>query len=225
MKTEFKITYPFITSLIVVLSTFMVSCTNEEYELSKQAASSQIVCFESGLTESDMDSVTDEISNAIDFSTRSIGNELTEDEAMHILKPLANDGKNLQKQILYKKNELALSPDEVILVKGMTNDQLAEMSYAFNTIWDSGMTSQKIKGEDVVGCLLYATGIQSLSDLARNGFEITSATNLYKGTKMLMTAKTARQIITAFAKRAMGWVGVAWMVYDFSKCMKDKNNG
>ena len=110
MKTEFKITYPFITSLIVVLSTFMVSCTNEEYELSKQAASSQIVCFESGLTESDMDSVTDEISNAIDFSTRSIGNELTEDEAMHILKPLANDGKNLQKQILYKKNELALSP-------------------------------------------------------------------------------------------------------------------
>ena len=39
---------------------------------------------------------------------------------------------------------------------------------------------------------------------------------------MLMTAKTARQIICAFAKRTLGWVGIAWMIYDFSECMNKK---
>ena len=37
-----------------------------------------------------------------------------------------------------------------------------------------------------------------------------------------MTAKTARQIICAFAKRTWGLVGIAWMIYDFSDCMNKK---
>lgn len=74
----------------------------------------------------------------------------------------------------------------------------------------------------ILECLKYAIGIQGLSDLVKGEIELRGFKRYYNGTKMLMTAKTARQIICAFAKRTLGWVGIAWMMYDFSECMNKK---
>ena len=65
--------------------------------------------------------------------------------------------------------------------------------------------------------------VNGITDLVKNGFEIGGGFyTYYNGTRMLMTAKTARQIICAFAKRTLGWVGIAWVIYDFSECMNKK---
>lgn len=99
----------------------------------------------------------------------------------------------------------------------MTDVQLAELSFTFNYVYKNSMNESQI-----LECLKYAIGLQGLSDLIKNGPEIYGLSQYYNGTRMLMTAKTARQIICAFAKRTLGWVAIAWMIYDFSDCMNKK---
>lgn len=170
-----------------------------------------------------MDSLSNVIRNVINSSTRSLGCELTENEAKQILKPLINDGKNIQRQLLDKKNIVGFNTHELDFVKDMTDDQLAELSFTFNCVYKNSMNeSQTEKSSKVWDCLLYAIGIQGISDLVKDGIEINALCQYYNGTRMLMTAKTARQIICAFAKRTWGLVGIAWMIYDFSDCMNKK---
>lgn len=170
-----------------------------------------------------MDSLSNVIRNVINNSTRSLGCELTENEAKQILKPLINDGKNIQRQLLDKKNIVGFNTHELDFVKDMTDDQLAELSFTFNYLYkDSINESQTEESGKVWECLKYAIGIQGLSDLVKGEIELRGFKRYYNGTKMLMTAKTARQIICAFAKRTLGWVGIAWMIYDFSECMNKK---
>lgn len=165
-----------------------------------------------------MDSLSNVIKNVINSSTRSLGCELTENEAKQILKPLINDGKNIQRQLLDKKTIVGFNTHELNFVKDMTDVQLAELSFTFNYVYKNSMNESQI-----LECLKYAIGIQGLSDLVKNGFEIGGGFyTYYNGTRMLMTAKTARQIICAFAKRTLGWVGIAWVIYDFSECMNKK---
>lgn len=49
-----------------------------------------------------------------------------------------------------------------------------------------------------------------------------SLSQYISGTKTLMTARTGLVIAKAFAKRTLGWIGVAIAVYDYSQCMKGK---
>ena len=203
---------------MVVFTIGVVSCTNDVNEDSiADENDSAVVFIESSISVNQMDSLSNVIKNVINSSTRSLGCELTENEAKQILKPLINDGKNIQRQLLDKKTIVGFNTHELNFVKDMTDVQLAELSFTFNYVYKNSMNESQI-----LECLKYAIGLQSLSDLIKNGPEIYGLSQYYNGTRMLMTAKTARQIICAFAKRTLGWVAIAWMIYDFSDCMNKK---
>ena len=203
---------------MVVFTIGVVSCTNDVNEDSiADENDSSIVFIESSISVNQMDSLSNVIKNVINSSTRSLGCELTENEAKQILKPLINDGKNIQRQLLDKKTIVGFNTHELNFVKDMTDVQLAELSFTFNYVYKNSMNESQI-----LECLKYAIGLQGLSDLIKNGPEIYGLSQYYNGTRMLMTAKTARQIICAFAKRTLGWVAIAWMIYDFSDYMNKK---
>ena len=224
-KIKCRKTFLFVFCFFMVVFTIgVVSCTNDVNEDSiADKNDSSIVFIESSISVNQMDSLSNVIRNVINSSTRSLGCELTENEAKQILKPLINDGKNIQRQLLDKKNIVGFNTHELDFVKDMTDDQLAELSFTFNCVYKNSMNeSQTEKSSKVWDCLLYAIGIQGISDLVKDGIEIYGLSQYYNGTRMLMTAKTARQIICAFAKRTWGLVGIAWMIYDFSDCMNKK---
>lgn len=219
-KIKCRKTFLFVICFFMVVFTIgVVSCTNDVNEDSiADENDSSIVFIESNISVNQMDSLSNVIKNVINSSTRSLGCELTENEAKQILKPLINDGKNIQRQLLDKKTIVGFNTHELNFVKDMTDVQLAELSFTFNYVYKNSMNESQI-----LECLKYAIGIQGLSDLVKNGFEIGGGFyTYYNGTRMLMTAKTARQIICAFAKRTLGWVGIAWVIYDFSECMNKK---
>lgn len=219
-KIKCRKTFLFVICFFMVVFTIgVVSCTNDVNEDSiADENDSSIVFIESSISVNQMDSLSNVIKNVINSSTRSLGCELAENEAKQILKPLINDGKNIQRQLLDKKTIVGFNTHELNFVKDMTDVQLAELSFTFNYVYKNSMNESQI-----LECLKYAIGIQGLSDLVKNGFEIGGGFyTYYNGTRMLMTAKTARQIICAFAKRTLGWVGIAWVIYDFSECMNKK---
>lgn len=75
---------------------------------------------------------------------------------------------------------------------------------------------------DVIDCLMKATGIKDIKDIVGLAAGGGSVTAYVQGTKALITATTAKQVICAVAKRTAGWGGVAWMVYEFGDCVKSK---
>lgn len=218
-KIKCRKTFLFVICFFMVVFTIgVVSCTNDVNEDSiADENDSSIVFIESSISVNQMDSLSNVIKNVINSSTRSLGCELTENEAKQILKPLINDGKNIQRQLLDKKTIVGFNTHELNFVKDMTDVQLAELSFTFNYVYKNSMNESQI-----LECLKYAIGIQGLSDLVKGEIELRGFKRYYNGTKMLMAAKTARQIICAFAKRTLGWVGIAWMMYDFSECMNKK---
>lgn len=218
-KIKCRKTFLFVICFFMVVFTIgVVSCTNDVNEDSiADENDSSIVFIESSISVNQMDSLSNVIKNVINSSTRSLGCELTENEAKQILKPLINDGKNIQRQLLDKKTIVGFNTHELNFVKDMTDVQLAELSFTFNYVYKNSMNESQI-----LECLKYAIGLQGLSDLIKNGPEIYGLSQYYNGTRMLMTAKTARQIICVFAKRTLGWVAIAWMIYDFSDCMNKK---
>lgn len=201
-----------------------ISCTNEDAvsTTTNKESSSIEICVDE-LTIQECNNVSARISRIINNSTRATGEELTEGEAKIVLQPLTTNGKSLQKQFLLQKDLLELTPEETKDIESMTKEQLTEMAFTFNTIYNNAASTQSISSNDIVDSLMHATGISDVADLIREGFGVSGVRNYYSGTKMLISAKSAKQFIKAFAKRTAGWVGVAWMVYDFGDCISSKS--
>lgn len=199
----------------------MIACNNEASEFLNEASSSAVY-LTSNITPREYADVINKVKNTINHSARATGNELTVDEAKFILKPLANEGLVLQDQLLTRKDELSLSAQDTKIIENLTEDQLAELAFTFYTIYDEASRTQGLKGADIIDCLKQATGINDLGDVLTHSYSDSSPYLIYNGTKMLVSAKTAKQIICALSKRAVGWVGVAWMVYEFGDCIHSK---
>lgn len=185
-KIKCRKTFLFVICFFMVVFTIgVVSCTNDVNEDSiADENDSSIVFIESSISVNQMDSLSNVIKNVINSSTRSLGCELTENEAKQILKPLINDGKNIQRQLLDKKTIVGFNTHELNFVKDMTDVQLAELSFTFNYVYKNSMNESQI-----LECLKYAIGIQGLSDLVKGEIELRGFKRYYNGTKMLMTAK------------------------------------
>lgn len=225
MKTK-SINFSKLFALCLTACTFLVcvtSCNNDSSE-SASAAEQQdsLFCYESSITPEVYNDVTNQIYNAIKYSTRAAGEELTEEQAFVVLKPFVKDGRQLQNQILLQQNELQLTSTEVSEIENMTEDQLAELSFTFQTIYNSAVTTQSVRQEDIIDCLMVATGIDDIVDIAKALFGSSYPAMYVQGTRMLITAKNARQLLRAFGVRTVGWVGVAYMVYEFGDCIKSK---
>lgn len=180
------------------------------------------VCINSSLTPDEYNNIVNSISNKIKYSTRSLGYEVTENEAKEILSPLITNGQQIQQQFLEFKDTLELTDEEVLIVENLTEAQLAELSFTLNTIYNDAVETESISSEDIIECLKYATGIEDLLDFLQAVGEVESIKNIYQGTKMLMTAKTTKQIIRALARRTMGYAAIVWMVYDFGDCINKR---
>lgn len=184
----------------------------------------KLICYKTGLVIFFTSNIisSKQIHHTIKYSTRAAGEELTEEEARIILKPFIKDGLQLQNQILLQQNELGLSATEVYEIENMTEDQLAEMSFTFQTIYNSAVRTQSISQQDIIDCLLTALGVNGIVDGFETLFEAKSFRRYISGTKMLITAKNAKQLLMAFGKRTAGWVGIAYMVYEFGDCLSNK---
>lgn len=212
--------------LLGIFSVSLNSCDNDENVMSqvekmKTEKNTYIYC---SITADEYNAVFNKVRNTINHSTRALGNEFTEAEAQVVLQPFIDDGISIQKQLISNKDELSLTIDDVESLNGMTDDQLAEMSFVLNSMCN-GALAQNVSFEDVVGCLAYAAGIDDMRDVISmigGGYRDTLPAGYYTGTKMLMTAKTTKQLVKAFAKRTVGIVSIAWMMYDFGDCISKK---
>jgi len=210
-----KKTYNIFISLFFAF--LLISCSQDELATDSTSTEVQI---SSSLSSEDYVNAIVQIDEIVRFSTRSSGDELTENDAISILQPFAKDGLVIRNQLISQKAELSLTPQDVSELEGMTDSQLAELSFAFMTICNEA-SAKGVSWGDIGDCLMHATGITDLSALIK-GCGIGCVGWYVQGTKTLMTATAAKQIIKAFAKRTVGWVGVAWMIYDFADCMNSK---
>ena len=134
---------------------------------------------------------------------------------------MIDDGKFLRDQLVDHQSELSLTPQDVFELENMQDDQLADLSFTFASVYNESL-KKNVTWEDFIDCLKQASGISDIESLLKNGAEL-GCVNLYiNGTRSLITAATARQIVLAVAKRTFGIVGIAWVIYDFADCMKNK---
>ena len=209
--------------LLGIFSVSLNSCDNDENVMSqvekmKTEKNTYIYC---SITADEYNAVFNKVRNTINHSTRALGNEFTEAEAQVVLQPFIDDGISIQKQLISNKDELSLTIDDVESLNGMTDDQLAEMSFVLSSMCNEAL-AKNISFDDVVDCLSYATGIDDVRDFIEKAMEGGSVGAYFAGTKMLITAKTTKQLEKAFATRTAGIVGVAWMIYDFGDCISKK---
>lgn len=73
----------------------------------------------------------------------------------------------------------------------------------------------EVTGQGVLSCVSFALGIGIASGV--DGY--------VGGTISLFTAATAKQIARALCTRTLGWIGVAIVLYQFGKCLKNKQKG
>ena len=203
-----------------IVLTFMNSCSSEEQNELAQVKKSQFYVI-SNLSVQEYNALTLKINNFIKFSSRSNGNEVTETEAQELLKPLINDGYNIQRQIISNTEDLGLTFEETENIQNFTDDQLAELSFLLNTIC-SDASAKGVSFNDIIDCLSRALGIDDVKSLIDLGVDISQGTAYYNGTKMLMNATTMKKILKAVGLRTYGMVGVIFMVYDFTDCINSK---
>jgi len=214
-------------TIFLTLSVFgllFTSCSTQD-DSANESKLSNLVFIKTTISSAQYAETEEKIKNKIDNTTRALGEELTESEAQELLKPFAVDGENICSQLIASSEELELTAEEVELLNSMTECQNAELSVALNGIEEefvNGSSQIPYTLSDVGECLMQATGISSIGDLVKGDIKLESVIRYRNGTKALMSAKTAFQIAKALAVRTLGWVGIAWTMYDFTKCMVNK---
>lgn len=208
------------TFVIVTIALSLISCndmnTSVEFALDD---TSKYVEFRTEITDSQYNNIVETICSSVTRSRRSTFQEISEEEAKQALTPFVNDGRVIKNQMLINQCDLQLSEAEVYTLNQMTDDQLAELSFTMHSL-SSNYTN--LVSDDYIDCLEYAIGITDFKQLVKSGIGFTGIKELTKGTEILMTATTAKQIIKGLAKRAWGYASVAIMIYDFSDCLKSK---
>lgn len=123
-----------------------------------------------------------------------------------------------------------LTAEEKAVLNDMTDAELAAFGFALSVAYEKealekldyepgyqvSYTSQKL-----IHCLMVATGIDDIATLFKSGIELGCVSGIVKGTQGLITAATAKKIAFALIKRYAGYVGVAYMIYDFGICMSE----
>ena len=99
---------------------------------------------------------------------------------------------------------------------------LAELSFTLSSAYNDAATTESVTSEDIYDCLKYALGIDCILELFAMDANQTAIGLYINGTKQLMTAKTAKQIIKVIGTRSLGVAWVAIAVYDFADCIKNK---
>lgn len=144
-----KKTYNVFISLFFAF--LLISCSQEEFATDSTSTEVQI---SSSLSSEDYVNAIVQINEKVRFSTRSSGDELTGNDAISILQPFAKDGLVIRDQLISQKTELSFTPQDVSELEGMTDSQLAELSFAIMTICNEASAKGVSWGD--IGGLPYA---------------------------------------------------------------------
>lgn len=147
--------------------------------------------------------------------------QMTE-EIMQALQPLVADGAAIRDAILNNTgNEFPdMTETERTQIQNLNDAGLAGLAYmaaALSTIQEDTPIDQR-NGSERDHPILYRDCISKAI-----GLDVLSGTyNYITGTAGLTTATTMRTLAKAFFKRTWGWVSVAWALYDYGQCVKEK---
>lgn len=219
-KNKFKVKIAGVFLLAYCLLFGITSCSQDVCE-SNDAIVENVINIKT-LTSDEYNDVINQITEVVGRVTRSSDLQISDTEAQQLLEPLIVNGTQIQGQFLEFRDSLGLTDEEVEILEGLTESQLAELSFTFSSAYNDAATTESVTSEDIYDCLKYALGIDCILEIfAMDEDEI--AIGLYiNGTKQLMTAKTAKQIIKAIGTRSLGVAWVVWAVYDFADCIKNK---
>lgn len=181
------------------------------------------VYITSTITGDEYAKIVDQVNKTINHSARAPELVISESDAQLMLKPLAEDGALIRNQLISKQVDLSLTTQEVVQLKSLTDDQLAELSFTIASIYNNDPAAKDgITWDDFIDCLGEASGVNDIKDIIKGGLEINGVSQYVKGTKALISAKTTKQILAAVSRRSYGWVSVFLLIYDFSDCISTK---
>ncbi|MBO5062481.1 MAG: hypothetical protein J6C31_07715 [Prevotella sp.] len=222
--------------LFTVLMAFtLTACQNED--LTQEAQKEKQIFMSSHLEDSIFYNVNTKLAarlgtthkhgNTKKYQSQQVNNaDLTEKEAKEILSPLMESGQEMRDELvnLSETNLLELSQEEVDALNNMDEATLAEFAYFMHVVTqeeyvnveDMGNDAMQIKytKADLLDCLTFSLGLNAIS----------SMTDYIYFTKELMTATVAWQIGRALILRTVGWVGVAYTIYQYGSCLNSKRH-
>lgn len=197
MKTYFALFFLFI-------SFSFISCANETEVIDE----TQTILLKSKISNVVFEDVTKKLFDRFN-ETRSDGEvNLSEEDALQILSPFVEDGKELHKSLLEQinaaKDNMGLTPDEIKGLTALGEDELALFSFIVYEMEQSEIVSRAAVSSQLISCLAAVTGISSIKAIWVSG---------------LINAKTVTEVLIAQGRRYLGYVGVALMVYSFVDCI------
>lgn len=189
--------------LFACVSMTVTSCSNEEERLENVTH-----VLQSQISRQEMKSIQQSIIKKIQTRTRSGFNELTEEEAEELLIPLYESGLSLQEQILsaIEANPSEFTNTDIEMIENLEEDQLATLGFIVAELEFENEESilEAVSSSSVKDCIAVALGISTIKNIGING---------------LISAKTGMQIVWQIGKRYLGYVGLAWAIWDFVDCV------
>lgn len=155
--------------------------------------------------------------------------DLIENGIKEVLKPLIAKSDTLNKQIIKVKASNGEEQSTINRQKSCSAVERVECYLDFNVacldLYNHGKirpltpnVDPAIDGE-ILYCLMEALGINDIRDICRLLNDFGSVGTLVNGTKMLISSKTAVQMLKAMGMRYLGWIGIAYSIYVFADCM------
>jgi len=141
------------------------------------------------------------VNMSLNSTSQSIPSTFSELQIIDIMEPLVNNGQQIQQELILAvagtREWEALGENGQSELVNMSSQQLASLALLYSAI---------DLGDAIHDCVGVALGVAGLSGLIRN-----IATG--------PTVSSAIGILKWVVKRYLSYVGIAWMVWDFTSCM------
>lgn len=211
----------FITSLGIIL--FCISSCNDlnqepnlDFEISKMTVSFN-----------DLNKIIHHNNNIVQGSENNRKLEFDESDLINIYRPLIESGKNIFQFLSLNSNHLQLDSEMILSLNQMKfrDEQYAEIGFLFavlnnvdefeknRKLASTSNSNHRLKTDihDVMTCLGAALGLQLVEELYLNTLSIGA-------TAEVLTAKQAVKLLTKLGSRYLGYLGLAYAVYEFVEC-------
>lgn len=196
--------------LFVVIGLFPISCSSDN---SLNEGNDSKYFLKSSIS-------ADYYSDFIINLNQSLGTKSTftaQDEIIckELCAPLLDDGLMIQQDLIRQANEQNAIED-VEFFQNLSDEQLATLSFIVYEIYAAIPNAEKtteVTGEQLLTCLEAALGITAIKSLWND--------IMFEGAVIGVTVKATMK---AFGKHYLGWLGIAFTVYDFYDCISGWKN-
>ena len=134
------------------------------------------------------------------------------------ISPLIENGRALHQELLDKVAESeewnTLSEEEKDSIINFSNDQHVVLSLIYfldNPNLEYEANEAGIDAGVIKDCVSFALGVRGIQEIIQN-------------TKSLITVKDTIKVLKIIGRRYLGFVGLAWMIWDFMDCVASFND-